>query len=92
MVSSGTATRINGSNFYAVGSYYVTVPSVRSESDKRDFNVKLQAFQNDLGMVSETTVSSKVNSTGEATSTTSNSFYVNEDSSFVEVTNSKKVV
>lgn len=90
LVSSGTATRISGSNFYAVGSYYVTVPSVRSESDKRDFNVKLQAFQNDLGMVSETTVSSKVNSTGEATSTTSNSFYVNEDSSFVEVTNSKK--
>lgn len=87
LVTSGSVTRIDGGNFYAIDSYFVTVPSTRDASDDRDFNIKLEAFSDKVGKVDETTIVNKVNATGESDSKVTNTFYVNESSTMVPVTN-----
>lgn len=87
LVSSGNVTRIDGGNFYAIGSYFITVPSLREENDERDFNIKLEAFDEIIGKVSEATILNRLNATGESDSKVTNTFYVNESSSMVPVTN-----
>ena len=86
LVSSGNVTRIDNGNFYAIGSYFITVPSTRVTNDERDFNIKLSAYDNKVGKVDETTILNRVNATGESDSKVTNTFYVNESSSMVPVT------
>lgn len=86
LVSSGNVTRIDGGSFYAIGSYFITVPSLREENDERDFNIKLEAFDEIIGKVSEAITLNRFNSTGESDSKLTNTFYVNESSTMVPVT------
>lgn len=86
LVSSGNITRIDGGSFYAIGSYFVTVPSIRNTNDSRDFNIKLEAFADKIGKVDEVITLNRFNSTGESDSKLTNTFYVNESSTMVPVT------
>lgn len=86
LISSGNITRIDGGNFYAIGSYFVTVPSIRNANDSRDFNIKLEAFADKVGKVGEAITLNRFNSTGESDSKLTNTFYVNESSTMVPVT------
>ncbi len=82
-----TASRLEN-NFYAIGAYYVTAKSTRSETSVDDFDVTLRAVLGETQ--SSATVENKEFASGVDTSAVTNKIYVTENSESVEVTNDSK--
>lgn len=75
-------------DFYAIGSYYVTVNSPKDESSSDDFNVNLLAMLSDKS--SSASVENKEHANGYDTTSLTSSMYVNENSETVLVDSSEK--
>lgn len=87
IIPSSTSINKVSDDFYAIGSYYVTVGSTRS-NDTNNIDVYLKA----IGSTSESEafVTNTRYSTGDNSSVASNVMYVNEKSEYVPVISSSK--
>lgn len=85
--SSSSITKVSD-DFYAIGSYYVTVGSTRSSDDNSNINVNLKAIGSVLE--SEASITNEKYSTGDSSSKASNVMKVNEKSEYIPVVSSSK--